>query len=463
MVGKSTTRQKQLSHTYGRLRAKVVVHRLGQEFPLPGAVVVFKKHPSGELVETRTTGDTGYTDSFAVKKGSYQITATRLRHGPFTGQDFRNTAIHEGPVTVTLDIPSEEKGPKAPDGTSVPTQATVHMTQRNPRIRVDVRDADHGDRPLTGANVEVTGNTSARPTDANGQFESDPIFPLQPPSGTRWQVQVWMPGMSPVSQAGSRFLRTVRFNENANVPMELEDGVHNWDIELRVRLTARPQVLPGAATPSLDVWAAGEATPAGVELGKPGEQPGWNASTSFHNLADLADKLNGLVSFSNKDSPSPNQPHQVRTLAIVAHGDPGVIDIDQRCRLATIGEPHPDPKDCLTLGRLPHYRADLLRLGQALQQNATVYFMSCRLADVVNDNAPSERLLRELSLLWPTVRVVACRSVVWSDGLVGARETPVLHGSNYGPPASLPWVTTEGAHITIAQDGNIIQRGITPT
>jgi hypothetical protein len=100
---------------------------------------------------------------------------------------------------------------------------------------------------------------------------------------------------------------------------------------------------------------------------------------------------------------------------------------------------------------------------KALQQNATVYFMACRFANAVNDDAPSERLLRELSLLWPTVRVVACRSVVWVDGPVGARVTPVLHCSNYGPPESLPWVTMEGAHVTIAQDGNIIQRGIVPT
>ncbi|MGC4063413.1 MAG: carboxypeptidase-like regulatory domain-containing protein [Polyangiaceae bacterium] len=462
MAGRSTTREPQLSHTYGRLRAKVITHRLGQEYPLPGASVVIKKHPSGELVDTRKTGESGLSEALPVKKGTYEITVTRPRHGPFKGQDFRHAVIEEGPATMTVTVLSEAKSPKARDGAPIPTQATVHMTPRNPRIRVDVRDADHGDIPLAGANAEVSGNTSARLTDANGHFESNPIFPLQPPSGSRWQVQVWMPGRVPVSQAGSRFLRTVRFNENANLPMDLEDGVHDWDIELRVRLTERSQVLPAAATPSLDVWAAGTATPAGVRLGRPGEQVGWNASTAFSSLADLADKLTGVASFSHKETPTPTQLHQVRTLAVVAHGDPGVLDIDQRNKFPHFGDFHPEPDVCLTLARLPHYRGDLLRLGQAFQQNATVYFIACRFADATSDDAQSERLMRELSLLWPTVRIVACRSIVWVDGPVGARETPVLHGSNYGPPESLPWVTTEGAHITIAQDGNIIQRGIVP-
>ncbi|MGC4065218.1 MAG: hypothetical protein QM784_11340 [Polyangiaceae bacterium] len=171
--------------------------------------------------------------------------------------------------------------------------------------------------------------------------------------------------------------------------------------------------------------------------------------------------------------------HQITRLAIVAHGSDGVMDIEQRAVGQALGFA-PAEAQSLTLSRLGLYQRDLTRLGRFLSANCVVYLCSCRLARTTK----GEELLKALSLLWPSTRVVGLRSYgsVCTSATVPRRrpgaagEFPGMRDSNYSGQvesvnresnnpqfwndlSKLPWFSESSPRATIALDGNIIRRG----
>ena len=168
---RQTLRGTQGSHTMGYLQGRAVAVHQGVESALESVNISFVS-PSGP--ENRITHSNGKTDSFVVRVGPCRATGRRAGYGPYTGSDFTQTTIAEGPVDDTVVVVPTARQPLNSGGRSEPTIVTMRFTRRSPLIRVTVVDADNHDVPIVGAIVEVSGNKRA-PTDANGQFVSNPL------------------------------------------------------------------------------------------------------------------------------------------------------------------------------------------------------------------------------------------------------------------------------------------------
>jgi hypothetical protein len=174
--------------------------------------------------------------------------------------------------------------------------------------------------------------------------------------------------------------------------------------------------------------------------------------------------------------------HQIKRLAFVAHGAPGISDVDQKAVSGGFGVAQPAPNTSLTLARLNSYDFAIAHIKKAMHEDGILYFASCTMAE----DPAGEALLCALSRVWPTIRVVGSRSILsittsnlhdkpgTGQMFAGLRDTPFRLGgvgatqmcndlSQWNNLAGLPWFSENSPHATVALDGNIIRRGNPPT
>jgi hypothetical protein len=386
-------------------------------------------------------------------------------------------------------------------------RVTVVMQAAHPVIRVTVSDVSLSPTFLADAEVEVIGTSKGR-TDAFGVFVSGPV------ALGNHDILVRKPGFVPEAMDGDAFFQRVEIGEGNRG--EIKD-VHR-DLRLNVSLlnplvgSRRP--LPGTHSNPITIWASGGATPHSVNADPRLPAPGGGRLPPSHPPRALADTPQGqdgwdlginygttvpgevgaLVRLSRQLEPGtlalPDYlgggtlgEHQVKKLAIVAHGAAGVMDVDQVEVGAGFGDRVPDPGRSLTVARLGVYQSSLERIGRCLHRDSVVYLIACRLAEVRNPDIPQgeaeegigELLLKRLSLAWPTTKVVAIRTlavvpVTQTNGFPGLRATRHFNippdPKEYNIPsfandlAKLPWFTEDSPHATVARDGNIIRRGL---
>jgi hypothetical protein len=212
-------------------------------------------------------------------------------------------------------------------------------------------------------------------------------------------------------------------------------------------------------------WDVGIREPYGTTV--PGETPVFKRLANFLQPGmSLPDHVGGGVL----------QEHQIKRLAIVAHGRPGIMDADQFEAGFGLGGARPQASRSLTISRFSEYEDSLSKLRTVLARDAHVYLECCNLAA----NEEGERLLTKISSLWPTVFVVGSKSMIVVPaglGRRGGQDFPGLRDSNHNevpvPPVpkdyeelafardltKLPWLSETSIHATVARNGSIIRRG----
>jgi hypothetical protein len=389
-----------------------------------------------------------------------------------------------------ISVMNSPPNPNNPQS-SLPNRVDVVLAWRHPIVRVRVFDTSSGRTPMSGAHVEIIGVTLL--DSAPEVAESEPIA-LDDNGEARVAVLVRRTGFVSSQLGSPDYYREVTLRDSGRLKNEV-DGA---DINLSVELSRTPpSFIPGTATQTVSLWVSGGATPHSVArdprfpptpfTGQAGWDEGIPTYTigegSFHHLALLLSGQFVHEPHVTGIGGTPIRPHQLRRLALVAHGDPGVVDVDQREAMRGFGAARPAPERSLTVARLPIYRADLLLIRQALAQNAVVILGSCTAAG----GDSGEALLCELSRLWPTVSVVGIRGLAavptngnqrhpsgaqWaglrdtgvgmSPGSAGAATNACNSATEWQDLTVLPWISETSRCATVARDGNIIRRGDPP-
>ncbi|HRI65216.1 MAG TPA: hypothetical protein PK156_13295 [Polyangium sp.] len=248
----------------------------------------------------------------------------------------------------------------------------------------------------------------------------------------------------------------------------------------------------------INVWAAGIGTPlrfadSDARLPEQGGgdrvfgQDNWLIGVDFANFADLANKLGGgqleLPRFACKNwisSCGPIEENQIQRWAILAHGGPGGVDIDNTVgrdmdtSVATDGR-------MLNASTISKYAVQFDQLMHVLGYRAKVFFMCC----LAGAGTEGDEFLKALSLRWEPkeILVVGYKSVLYCGAqnkkgsagascYPGARETHYSNNKQGGAPryyetsdgwnnlSVLPWTTEATPHATIAFRGTLLKRGI---
>lgn len=431
-----------------------------------------------QLVDTphhSTTGSNGSVTFDSVRAGYHVLRCRRAGMGPSDGS---SSVVQEGNAGGVVRILPQSELPQG-SGSNV---ITVFMDFRHPIVHVHVAH-DSTQAPVEGAHVRVTG-TAGGSTNANGDHLS-PSVPYH-----RLTVEVWHDNLAPRIGRNGRFTAVVEPR-----PGGAGDGAlpHSRDLHLNVQMSNVAVPIPPAATHPVRVWIDGGATPISVDndprLPAPGAgdtpsgQDGWDMRL-FHGTNSTTAALVQLLQNAVRPAYVVNAgqaigQHQITRLAIVAHGSDGVMDIQQLAVGQALGFT-PVESSSLTPARMSVYRSDLVALGRFLAADSIVYLCSCRLART----SRGEELLKELSLLWPSTRVVGLRSfgsVCVTSTLPRRRpgatgEFPGMRDSRHSgsvqlanqdsnnPPiwndlSVLPWFSESSPRATIALDGNIVRRG----
>ncbi len=465
-----TTRQKISPSTHTTIEVHVVRRFANGASPSPidGAEV--------ELVGLgpKGRGKTNARGVFRMKlvpAGVVEIRAHKAGFGPPTTNN-RPVVDQESRTKHSL-LPNT----KLPAGVKT-NVVIVELMLANPRIHITVFEQGMlaGSKPLAGADVDVIGLNKGQ-TDANGRFST-----RHAEFGV-WTVKVGKSGFFPQNQAGQVFFRDVTLTTTGFAPNSSTDR----DIHLEVTLgTSPPTNLPINVSPSISIWASGGATPHLV-LEDPRipkdtvkGQAGWDMGINFGRFGSLTNAL------SRAKAPHLGEgdilEHSVRRLAIVSHGAPGVVDVDQSAGQAEFGAPTLFGSKCLTPARLGAYRRELNQIASALRFDSIVILAACQ----AGEGTRGEELLRALSRLWPTTTVVGIRTIATTvpdmsppgvpggEMFAGVRDTNHANGSAIKNPEykqaafildlkKMPWMSEHSPHATLARDGNIIRRGAPPS
>lgn len=262
------------------------------------------------------------------------------------------------------------------------------------------------------------------------------------------------------------------------------------------------------------LWATGIGTPLRMNgdndarIPRPGAgdqtcgQDGWLVGMEFANFVDLGDKLAAgkfeLPGFVQGQyfRCGPIRESQVAKLAIMAHGAPGAVDIDNSSGRNSDDLRVVDDPKLLTVKTIDRYAKQFEQILWALSYRARLFFMCCRSAD----SQFGEDLLAAVSRkLGPKeVYVIGYRTVLYcntekprpglqsqyrvaegGDCYPGARETHYdtnrSIGTNYADRrhyqteagwndlARVPWASMDTPYATIAWAGSIIKRANIPT
>lgn len=248
----------------------------------------------------------------------------------------------------------------------------------------------------------------------------------------------------------------------------------------------------------INVWAAGIGTPlrfadGDARLPEQGGgdrvfgQDNWLLGVDFANFADLANKLGGgqleLPSFACKNwisSCGPIEENQIQRLAILAHGGPGGVDIDNTVGRDMDTSVATDTR-MLNASTISKYAAQFDQLMHVLAYRAKVFFMCC----LTGAGTEGDEFLKAVSLRWESkeILVVGYKSVLYcgmqnkkgsagASCYPGARETHYSNNKQGGGPryyetsegwnnlSVLPWATESTPHATIAFRGILLKQGI---
>lgn len=434
---------------------------------LAGAEVEIKG--AGKAGKGKTDGS-GVFKTKVLRAGTYNIEVKAQHFGP---PQPAGKIVTEGPVVRKVKLLPNTKLP--PQGTN---EIGIVVQQENPRIHITVIEDKGilGSSPLAGASIEIIGKDSDT-SNANGLYIS-PYLPF----GKYW-VLVKKAGLFPQNQEGDAFYRWVELRERGTDPAS-GPWPPSRDLKLDVTLgIVKAAGIPPLVSGPVAVWASGDGTPHTVaedpRLNKDSAkgQAGWDMGFQFASFSDLSWKLQGAKPAHLGGGMI--QLHQVSRLAFVAHGAPGVVDVDQS-ESGDYGVPIPLASRSLTVNRIGVYNSQLDRIGEALRQNSVVYVASCQAAD----SKEGEELLKMLSKRWPTTTVVGIRTLATvvsgmhkpltspSAIFAGVRDT--RHANGIKKPGEirdyettefrndlnkLPWLSESSPHTTVARDGNIIRRG----
>lgn len=403
------------------------------------------------------------------RAGQYQVDVRKSAYGP---PKSGGAVVYPGTVTNQITFLPNSKLPKGVSQNVV----EIEIAYEHPRIIVHaVEDRGVlGMHDIPGADVTVIGLDSG-PTDKQGGFESKHA------QFGAYNVRVAKAGLVPQTQHGSVFYRRVELRAGAMQPRS-----RSRDIELEVVFGVNAPNLPPNPTEELRIWASGahtphmvledpRMTPRNVDTAR--GQSGWDMGLAFNSFMDLATSLSRAKPAHLGGGGI--RRNTVARLAFVAHGMPGVVDVDQNESNAALGVPTPAGSSSLTDDRIAHYDRELELIRDALRQNAVVYVAACQAAD----GTAGENLLKSLSRRWPTVTVVGIRTLAavvsgmsppGSAGKMhgGLRDTRYANGNrrpgevrDYENTAfvsnlnRLPWMSETSPHATVARDGNIIRRG----
>lgn len=425
------------------------------------------------------TDTTGVWNSGKFRPGTFEVRVVLNEFGP------PSPVVVEGPVRQTVTFVPVFDLPEGQDRQAV----TILMDPRNPRLIVTAFDVTSpiAARRLAGVSVELIG-VQQGVTDATGQFTTRPA-----PFGSHG-VNVKMPGFLSEATGTSATFTTIEFRRLASAVTRPATG----DLTMEVDFTLAPTVdLPGTHPRPFTLWAAGTATPDTVaddpRLPNPGAgdtpegQDGWDMGLNYNSLRRLARLIGGDLELPERLGGGQIGNNQLRRLGIVAHGAPGVLDVDQRTRSNTFGAVDPDPLTSLTFDTFGSFRPDLELLGEGLARNAVVVFGACRLAERKLDPSgfDGEELLKAISRLWKTVTLVAIRTIATTTTtnrhsiplsnpkrtFAGMRDTRHPRGNQTGAAREadtvslwndlnfLPWLSETSPHATLVRDGSVIRRG----
>ncbi|HEU5072933.1 MAG TPA: hypothetical protein VFU02_02145 [Polyangiaceae bacterium] len=367
----------------------------------------------------------------------------------------------------------------------------VLMDPRNPRLIVTAVDVTNPLVPklLPGVNVELIG-VAQGVTDATGRFTTRAA-----PFGSRG-VNIRMPGFLSQATGTNALFTTVEFRSQASVgPVNIEP--ESRDLTMAVEFALTPPVLPGRHPRPFSLWAAGSATPDTVaedpRLPNPGGgdtpegQDGWDMGLNYSSLRQLARLLGGDLDLPERLGGGKIGRHQLRRLGIVAHGAPGVLDVDQRAGRGAFGAVDPDNANSLTIDTFDSFRGELELIGESLARDAVVVFGACRLAErrPGKGGFDGEELLKTISGLWKTATLVAIRTIATttttnrhrvpgtspSQTFAGIRDTRHPRSNQTGAAREadtvalwndlsvLPWLSETSPHATLVRDGSVIRRG----
>jgi hypothetical protein len=417
----------------------------------------------------KTSGKTNQAGLFKTglfRSGTYDVVVKAKGMGAVPP---KGKPVVVGPVTkkVTFKSTAEQ---------SSGHEVTIEMARESPRIHVTVLELAGGTTtPLPGADVEVIG-VNKGPSDAKGEFHTRPVTP------GKFDVHVKMKDMFPQNQAGDAFFRGVEIVEAG---VDFSTGSMDLFLEVVLAKTPPTNIPPNTPKP-VTIWASGTSSPHSCDpdprlpSDTPKGQAGWDMGIKFSSFADLAKQLHGNRQ-AHLDGGTPILDHEVSRLAFVAHGAPGIVDVDQKTT-GTQGEPIPADTVSLTVARLGAYAAELDSIARALRHDSVVILASCQ----AGDGKEGEALLKALSRRWPTTFVVGLRSLAAVPNgnrkpgsilmFAGVRDTKYTNGAkapntvrDYENPTmiadlnALPWMSETSRHATVARDGNIIRRGQGPT
>jgi hypothetical protein len=461
---KFTTRDAASPSTHTTARITVVERRAGgATFEVEGAEV--------ELVGAGTTGKgttnkSGVFTTGMVRAGAYDLQVRVPKMGP---PQPPGKVVVPGTVTEKVTLLANTALPSG----QTTNELTVVVQQENPRIHITVLEQDllgTSTKPLQGASIEIIGLTTGT-SDKSGFFTSPHA------AFGKHAVHVKKAGFFPQNQDGDAFFREVELREMGAMGSGL-----SRDLEITVVLGVhKPAGIPPLVADPVSVWASGGHTPHTVledprlPADEPKGQAGWDMGINYGNFLELARRLSETkpAHLGGADILD----HQVSRLAIVAHGAPGVVDVDQK-ESGNLGVPQPKGSQSLTAARIGSYTTELDRIAKALRQNSVVILASCQAAD----GKEGEELLKALSRRWPTTTVVGLRTLATVvDGQLekgesamyaGVRDTRYANGNkapgeqrDYEQTAfvqdlnKLPWLSESSPHATVARDGNIIRRG----
>ncbi len=216
-------------------------------------------------------------------------------------------------------------------------------------------------------------------------------------------------------------------------------------------------------------------------------QFGWDYGINYSNFHRLALVL---VSGATKTPPHtcdnyvwdcpPPRAGEVSELAVQAHGEPGIVDVD--CT-STNWYKADNPVDTgLRVATMWKYHAHFALLDAALAENGRLYFMSCRAGQGVDGT----KLLIEVSRLLPKREIIAYTTMGFSSGgdqsrpgnhgfaEPGMRDTPfpfpsptpIIEDARYPPLwndlKKMPWASRHSPHAKVVKDGKIIKLGEPP-
>ncbi|MGC4086841.1 MAG: hypothetical protein QM756_02870 [Polyangiaceae bacterium] len=415
------------------------------------------------------TGNPQVRNTFKIfPPGTYLVKLSKPGFGPFTP-----------PITREQEFAQRIKFLSNDQLSTPQNELTIRMGPANPKIIVTVFEVSIlGDvRPMVGATVDIIGT-------AKGSSNNSGVFSAAVPFG-QIGVTVSKPGFQPETQDGSSWFQVVEVAADTSLDGTLSD----YELSVRMISLGTPRILPGTHPKPLALWLSGGPSsvaedasldpPSSVDTLK--GQAGWDFAMRLlsNQFSTVAANLGGgklpIPGFLGGGAVAANQ---IRRLAIVSHGDVGLIDVDQRTTIVNGHVTLPQRSNAWCDQTFARYAPDLQSIGKVLSKGALVYLLACNLAI----GALGEQLLMFASRLWPTVRVVGFTTVVALPTTLGnkptkgqfpgfrdTRQHEVDPVPNRAFPheiaaicddlSQLPWASETSPHATVALDGNIIRRG----